>query len=66
MAIMKKLDHPFILKLYEIIDDPTEKKLYLITELARNGNLDKKVKSSPEWLSSSECHDMRRVFRQLI
>ena len=22
MAIMKKLDHPYILKLYEIIDDP--------------------------------------------
>ena len=23
MAIMKKLDHPYILKLYEVIDDPT-------------------------------------------
>lgn len=44
MAIMKKLDHPYILKLYEIIDDPTEKKLYLITDFVKNGNLEKKVK----------------------
>lgn len=32
---MKKLDHPFILKLYEIIDDPAEKKLYLITDFVK-------------------------------
>lgn len=44
MAIMKKLDHPYIVKLYEIIDDPKEKKLYLITELVKKGNLEKKVK----------------------
>jgi calcium/calmodulin-dependent protein kinase kinase 2 len=44
MAIMKKLDHPHIVKLYEIIDDPKEKKLYLITEFVKKGNLEKKVK----------------------
>lgn len=49
MAIMKKLDHPYILKLYEIIDDPTEQKLYLITDFVKNGNLEKKVKTTPEW-----------------
>ena len=43
MAIMKKLDHPYILKLYEIIDDPKDKKLYLIIELVRNGSLVKRV-----------------------
>jgi len=46
MAIMKKLDHPYILKLYEIIDDPNEKKIYLITDFVKYGNLEKKVKSS--------------------
>ena len=43
MAIMKHLDHPFILKLYEIIDDEESHKLYLITELVRNGSLVKRV-----------------------
>ena len=63
MAIMKKLDHPYILKLYEIIDDPTEKKLYLITDFVKSGNLEKKVKQTPEWLISADCADMRSVFR---
>ena len=47
MAIMKKLDHPRILKLFEIIDDPNEKKLYLITEFVKNGNLVKRINNNP-------------------
>lgn len=47
---MKKLDHPYLIKLYEIIDDPREKKLYIITEYVKKGNLEKKVRLSPEWL----------------
>jgi serine/threonine protein kinase len=39
MAILKKLDHPNIVKLFEIIDDPTHDKLYLITEHVKGGNL---------------------------
>ena len=27
--IMQKLDHPNILKIYEVIDDPSHEKLYL-------------------------------------
>jgi [calcium/calmodulin-dependent protein kinase] kinase len=54
MAIMKKLDHPLVLKLYEIIDDPNEKKIYLITDLVKNGNLEKKTKTTPDWLVNPE------------
>lgn len=39
MAILKKLNHPNIVKLYEIIDDPKHEKLYLITEYIKNGDL---------------------------
>lgn len=66
MAIMKKLDHPYLVKLIEIIDDPKEKKLYLITEFVKKGNLEKKVRMSPDWLESSENDVMRKIFRQLI
>ncbi len=34
---MKKLDHPNIIKLYEIIDDPNSEKLYLIMPVADYG-----------------------------
>jgi [calcium/calmodulin-dependent protein kinase] kinase len=37
IEIMKKLDHPNIVKLYEIIDDPNSEKLYLIMPVADYG-----------------------------
>ena len=43
MAIMKKLDHPYISKLYEIIDDPTQQKLYLIIEYSKQGSVERKI-----------------------
>ena len=41
--IMKKMGHPYIIKLIEIIDDPDNKKLYLIQELIRNKDLQRKI-----------------------
>lgn len=43
MVIMKKLDHPYICKLYEIIDDPNQHKLYLIIEYSKQGTIEKKI-----------------------
>jgi len=37
ISILKKLDHPNILKLYEVFED--EKRYYLVTELCRGGEL---------------------------
>jgi len=34
---MKRLDHPNITRLYEIIDDPVTEKLYLVTPVADYG-----------------------------
>jgi [calcium/calmodulin-dependent protein kinase] kinase len=62
MAIMKKLDHPNVLRLFEIIDNPQESKIYLITEFVKNGSLANRLKSKPK-LSEEQ---MRKIFRQLI
>ena len=32
LKVLKVLEHPNILWLYEIIDDPTKDKLYIVTE----------------------------------
>lgn len=37
IEIMKKLDHPNIITLYEIIDDPSSEKLYLVMPVADYG-----------------------------
>ncbi|KAL3690383.1 hypothetical protein R1sor_016692 [Riccia sorocarpa] len=37
IAIMKKLNHPNIVALHEVIDDPTKKKLYLVLEYVEGG-----------------------------
>jgi len=37
ISILKKLDHPNIIKLYEIFED--ERKYYLVTELCKGGEL---------------------------
>ena len=37
IAVMKKLDSPFVVKLFEVIDDPEENKLYLIMEYLPGG-----------------------------
>ena len=39
IAIMKKLSHPNIIRLYEVIDDEEGDKLYMILDLAPNGEL---------------------------
>jgi len=43
MAIMKKMDHPYIIKLLEIINDPDFHKLYLVMEYSFNGSLTRRI-----------------------
>ncbi|XP_030073617.1 calcium/calmodulin-dependent protein kinase kinase 2 isoform X2 [Microcaecilia unicolor] len=37
IAILKKLDHPNIVKLVEVLDDPSEDHLYMVFELVKQG-----------------------------
>lgn len=43
MAVLKKINHPNVLECVEILDDASIHKLYLITELAKNGTLREKI-----------------------
>jgi calcium/calmodulin-dependent protein kinase kinase 2 len=37
IAIMKKLDHPNVVQLIEVLDDPSEDLLYMILEMCKKG-----------------------------
>merc|ERR1719232_495434 len=39
IAILKKLDHPNVVKLVEVVDDPEEDNLYMVFELFEKGEL---------------------------
>lgn len=60
IAVLKKLDHPNVVKLVEVLDDPEEDQLYLVFEL-----LEKEILSIPtqEPLSENETWS---YFRDVI
>ncbi|EAS30737.3 CAMKK/CAMKK-META protein kinase [Coccidioides immitis RS] len=37
IAIMKKLNHPNLVSLFEVLDDPTEDSLYMVMEMCKKG-----------------------------
>lgn len=39
VAIMKKIDHPHLVKLFEVIDDPDDKKIYMVMEYMQKGSI---------------------------
>mmetsp|Transcript_23792 Transcript_23792/g.49791 ORF Transcript_23792/g.49791 Transcript_23792/m.49791 type:complete len:532 (-) Transcript_23792:41-1636(-) len=72
VAIMKKLRHQHILRLYEDLDDPKVNKVYLITEFAHQGDLMNIIKkdttgSYTNILSDEELRDItKQVMRGLL
>lgn len=62
MAILKKLDHPNVLRCIEIIDDNSVNKLYLITEWVKNGSLQALIDNHGKLDEDLS----RQVFRDLI
>jgi len=56
IAIMKKLDHPNVVKLVEVVDDPEEDNLYMVFELLEQGEVlevptDTPLKEEEAWKS---------------
>ncbi|CDW85374.1 protein kinase domain containing protein [Stylonychia lemnae] len=62
IAIMKKLDHPNVVQLIEVLDDPTHDKLYIIMEYLPNGTLMKKLSKT----KNSNLQLIWKYFRDLI
>jgi serine/threonine protein kinase len=53
IAILKKINHPNVVKLYEIIDDEKSDKLFLVMEYVNGGTLLTKIKSG--FLNPRSC-----------
>jgi serine/threonine protein kinase len=60
LNIIKQMDHPFIAKLYEVLED--EQRMYLVQELAERGSLLKFVNTH----GRLDENQARRCFSQLI
>ncbi|GBB86679.1 hypothetical protein RclHR1_13050008 [Rhizophagus clarus] len=64
VAVLKKLNHVNVVKLFEVLDDPSNDSLYMVFEMCENGvlmdiNVNKKTTPFPE-------DKMRLYFREMI
>ncbi|KAH7053984.1 kinase-like domain-containing protein [Linnemannia elongata] len=63
IAIMKKCIHPHVVRLIEVIDDPTARKIYLVIEYMEGGEV--------KWKDPNECPILplgvaRTIFRDIV
>ncbi|KAG6840391.1 hypothetical protein C0991_007021 [Blastosporella zonata] len=63
IAIMKKCRHPHVVRLYEIIDDRTRDKIYMVMEFLAGGEV-KWTNENQEPILSS--HQTRRIIRDAV
>ena len=61
ISILKKLDHPNILKLYEVFED--EKKYYLVTELCKGGELFDEIIQKVQYSEKEAATIIQQVLR---
>lgn len=64
LAVMKKLDHPNVVSLVEVLDDPHEDSLYMVLEMCKKGVVMKIEVDEPADPYDEE--DCRCWFRDLI
>jgi len=65
IAILKKLNHPNIVNLVEVIDDPTTDSLLLVMEFVEGGTLELRQVSSGQWAPLAE-KDVWRYVREVL
>jgi len=71
IAIMKKLNHPNIVKLYEVIDSSDSAKLYIIMDFAERGQIiewdeDNSIFYNLSQKDYLEEDELRKIFAQII
>ncbi|KAF1336146.1 Camkk/camkk-meta protein kinase, partial [Globisporangium splendens] len=68
IAIMKKLNHPNVLRLYEVMDDPNMNKLFLVLEYMEHGDLlsHQKKKHPHSIMESLHDRDLHCVVLQVV
>lgn len=63
---LKKLQHPNIIQLHEIIDDPKEDRVYLVMDVLDGGTIEDKVKVSAGGLLTKEMWKWSRQIVQAV
>lgn len=63
IAILKKVSHTNIVRLFEVMDDPTHHKIYLVMEYVDGGDLKWKDDLDDPILSLEEC---KGYFRDMV
>lgn len=63
IAIFKKVNHPNVVRMKEIIDDPDSSKLFMILEYCEGGELQWKDEQSRPTLNLQE---IRQIFRDTL
>jgi [calcium/calmodulin-dependent protein kinase] kinase len=68
VAIMKKLEHQNVLKLYEVMDDPKVNKMYLVLEYCKRGDLMQMTKGNARTNSCNILPEFQvwEVMRQVL
>lgn len=73
IAILKKIDHPNIVRLHEVIDDPEERKLYIIMDYVKKGSINSKTYWKSEGVNLNgnnipklEIERLRRYIREFL
>jgi [calcium/calmodulin-dependent protein kinase] kinase len=68
IAIMKKLNHPNVLRLYEVMDDPKMNKLFLVLEYMKHGDLlsHQKKKNPQNQLAIMNDSDLHCILLQIL
>jgi calcium/calmodulin-dependent protein kinase kinase 2 len=66
IAIMKKLDHPNLVSLIEVLDDPEEDSLYMVLEMCKKGVIMKVGINAYERAEPYDVESCRCWFRDLI
>ena len=61
IVIMKKLDHKHLVKMFEVLGDKDDDKIYIITEYMKNGSLSSLMNKKKLSIEST-----RKYFRQMV